>query len=83
MIEDVAILIPVQKKSKMHLPGHRGFPIGPKNTNLIEDVEILSSFVKLLRSRKLFQPIRGKSSHLKLVLESAQNHIHVICRHRG
>ena len=37
-----------EEKSKMHQPirgqgGHRVFPIGPKNTNLVEDVEILST----------------------------------------
>ena len=47
------------------------FPIGPKNTNLVQDVEILflSSFVKFRsvvseEKSKMSQPIRGKGGHL-------------------
>ena len=51
--------------------GHLVFPIGPKNTNLVEDVEILlpSSFVKFHSAvseekSKMSQPIRGQGGHL-------------------
>ena len=52
--------------------GHLVFPIGPKNTNLVEDVEILLPVKFSLnslqwlkrRSRKMSQPIRGQDGHL-------------------
>ena len=52
--------------------GHLVFPIGPKNTNLVEDIEILlpvkfslNSVQRLQRrSRKMSQPIRGQGGHL-------------------
>ena len=65
-----------EEKSKMSQPirgqgGHLVFPIGPKNTNLVEDVEILflSSFVEFRSAvseekSKISQPIRGQGGHL-------------------
>ena len=53
--------------------GHLVFPISPKNTNLVEDVEILllrlSSFVEFRSAvseekSKMSQPIRGQGGHL-------------------
>ena len=51
--------------------GHLVFPIGSKNTNLVEDVEILllSSFVEFRSAlseekSKMSQPIRGQGGHL-------------------
>ena len=51
--------------------GHFVFPIGPKNTNLVEGVEILllSSFVEFRSAvseekSKMSQPIRGQGGHL-------------------
>ena len=52
--------------------GHLVFPIGPKNTNLVEDVEILlpvPSFVEFRSAvseekSKMSQPIRGQGGHL-------------------
>ena len=50
--------------------GHLDFPIGPKNTNLVEGVEIfLSSFVEFRSAvseekSKMSQPIRGQGGHL-------------------
>ena len=51
--------------------GHLVFPFGPKNTNLLEDVEILLP-VKFHQFRsavsekksKMSQPIRGQGGHL-------------------
>ena len=53
--------------------GHAVFPIGPKNTNLVEDVEILLP-VKFRcvefrtavaeEKSKMSQPIRGHSGHI-------------------
>ena len=70
----------IEEKSKMSQPisgqgGHLVFPIGPKNTNLVEDVEIflpvLSSFVEFRsevpeEKSKMSQPIRGQGGHLFL-----------------
>ena len=66
-----------EKKSKMSQPirgqgGHLVFPISPKNTNLVEDVEVLLPVKFCLnsvqrfqrRSRKMSQPIRGQGGHL-------------------
>ena len=53
--------------------GHLVFPIGPKNTNLVEDVKIMlpiiSSFVEFLSAfseekSKMSKPIRGQGGHL-------------------
>ena len=51
--------------------GHLVFPIGPKNTNLVEGFEILlpSSFIEFRSAvseekSKMSQPIRGHSGHL-------------------
>ena len=51
--------------------GHLVFLIGPKNTNLVEDIEILllSSFVEfhlvvLEEKSKMSQPIRHQGGHL-------------------
>ena len=51
--------------------GHLVFQIGPKNTNLVQDVDILlpSSFVEFRSAvpedkSKMFQPIRGQGGHL-------------------
>ena len=51
--------------------GHLVFPIGPKNTNLVEDVEILLpvNFVEFRSTvseekSKMSQPIRGQGGHL-------------------
>ena len=53
--------------------GHLVFPIGRKNTNLVEDVEILlpvnSGFVEFRsavseKKSKMCQPIRGQGGHL-------------------
>ena len=53
------------------LGGHLVFPIGLKNTNFVEDVEIcfLSSFVEFRSAvseekLKMSQPIRGQGGHL-------------------
>ena len=47
--------------------GHFVFPIGPKNTNLVEDVEILLPVkfrsVVLEEKSKMSQPIRGQGGH--------------------
>ena len=50
---------------------HLGFPIGPKNTNLVEDVEILLPmkfcwipFSGFRREIEMSQPISGQGSHL-------------------
>ena len=64
-----------EKKSKMSQPirgrGHLVSPIGPKNTNLVEDVEtcFLTSFVEFRSAvseekSKMSQPIRGQGGHL-------------------
>ena len=66
-----------EEKSKMSQPirgqsSHLVFPIGPKNTNLVEDVEILLpvKFRWILFSgfrgdvEKMYQPIRGQGGHL-------------------
>ena len=51
--------------------GHLDFPIGPKNTNLVEDVGscFLSSFVEFRsvvseEKSKMSQPIKGQGGHL-------------------
>ena len=51
--------------------GHLVFPIGPKNTNLVEGVGIcfLSNFVEFRSAvseekSKMSQPIRGQGGHL-------------------
>ena len=53
------------------LGGHLVFPIGPKNTNLVENVEILLPVkFRSIRSAlseelsKMSQPIRGQGGHL-------------------
>ena len=66
-----------EEKSKMSQPirsqgGHLVFPIGPQNTNLVEDIEILLpvKFQRILFSgfwgevENMSQPIRGQGSHL-------------------
>ena len=64
-----------EEKSKMSQPirgqgSHLVFPICPKNTNSVEDVEIffLSSFVEfcsaISEKSKMSQPIRGHDGHL-------------------
>ena len=51
--------------------GHLGFPIDPKITNLVEDVEILLSvkfrqipFSGCREEIEMSQPIRGQGGHL-------------------
>ena len=51
--------------------GHLVFPIGPKNTNLVEEVKVLlpSSFAEFRSAvseekSKISQPIRGQGGHL-------------------
>ena len=55
--------------------GHLVFLIGPKNTNLVEDVEILLpiSFVEFRSTvseekSKMSQPIRGRGGHLVFMI---------------
>ena len=43
--------------------GHLVFPISPKNTNSVEDVEILLCSVVSEKS-KMSQPMRGQMGHL-------------------
>ena len=66
-----------EEKSKMSQSirdqsGHLVFPIGPKNTNFVEDVEILHpvSFVKFCSEEmsKMLKPIRGRGSHLVFLI---------------
>ena len=60
-----------------HRGGHFAFPIGPKNKNLVEDVDILSSFVKFHSAvseekSKISQRIRGRVAII--FFRSAQKH---------
>ena len=56
--------------------GHLVIPIGPKNTNLVEDVEILLPVKVFVEFRsaiseqksKMSQPIRGQGGHLVLAI---------------
>ena len=56
--------------------GHLVFPIGPKNTNFVKDVEILlpMSFVEFRSAvseekSKMSQPIRGQGCHLVFLID--------------
>ena len=77
----------VSKKSKLSQQirgqgGHLVFPIGPKNTNLVEDVEISlpSRFVDVRsavseKKSKLSQPIRGQGGHLVVLIGSKNTNL--------
>ena len=52
---------------------HLVFPIGPKNTNLVEDVDILLPVVEFHSAvseekSKISQPIRGQGGHLVFLI---------------
>ena len=62
--------------------GHLVFPIGPKNTNVVEGFEILllSSFVEFRleaseEKSKMSQPIRGQVSHLVFSIGSKNTNL--------
>ena len=83
-----SLLRQIWKKVKISQPirgqgGHLFFSIGPKNTNLVEDIEILLpvKFRWILftgvskKKSKMYQPIRDQSGHLVFLIGSKNTNL--------